>query len=139
MFSFDRKLNNPQTLQALASQLQTIFSDLADSLNSANTIQSDLDGKGYPDQKVGDLLITQVSGNITFSFVVADNSRVAVTLGPAVTDINSNYRGTTTTATLPSLTEYPNPGNWGFHVDSATSKVYIVYNLLGLIKKLELV
>lgn len=139
MFSFDKKLQNPASLGALALQLQKIFADLADSLNSANTVQPDLDGKGYPGQKPGDLLVTQTSGNITLGLVVSDNTRVSVTLGPAITDLNSNYLGTTTTTALPTTTEYPINGNWGFHFNSATSKIYITYNLSGVIKKLELV
>lgn len=136
-FSFDKSLLNPKSLATLGELLQKVFRDLEDSLSTTPAIQPDL-GQGPPRAAVGDLIINQVNGNITFKFVVADNETVNITLGPSTTDLNSNYLGVTTTAALPTTVEYPAENNWGFHHNTATSKIYLVFNLTGSIKKVEL-
>lgn len=136
-FSFDRNLLNPDSLATLGQQLQRLFGDLEDSLNSIPQIQPDL-GQGYPRNAVGDLLLSQLQGNITFKFVTATNTSIDVTIGPAITNLNTNYLGQTTTAALPTANEFPSSGNWGFHTNSLTSKLYLSMNVNGTIKKVEL-
>jgi hypothetical protein len=43
-----------------------------------------------------------------------------------------------TSALPPAVADLPNDTDWGFHVDSNTSKVYVAYNNGGSIKMIEL-
>ncbi len=136
-FSFDRNLLNPASLAILAQQLQNVFGDLEDSLNAEAKIQPDL-GQGFPRNAVGDLLISQDQGNITFKFVTSTDSSVNITAGPTITDLNLHYLGQKTSALPPSANEFPSDGDWGFHTDSNLSKLYLSMNANGTIKKVEL-
>lgn len=136
-FSLDKRISNPASLQQLAAGIMGIFQDLEDALNSTPGIQPNI-GQGTPRASIGDLQIFQDQGNITLKFVTANNLTVNVTLGPAITDLNSNYLGVKTTATTPTVLDFPLNNNWGFHINSATSKIYLTYNYSGAIKKVEL-
>ena len=136
-FSVDRSILNPVNLQELAKGIQKLFTDLEDELNRAPGIQPDV-GQGFPRTTLGDLLITQTQGNITFKFVTSENTTVDFTVGPAITNLNSNFLGTKVSGTTPTTSEFPLNGNWGYHNDTVANKIYLAYNLNGTIKKIEL-
>lgn len=48
------------------------------------------------------------------------------------------FLGQTTSTSTPSTTQLPNSADCAVHVNTSTSKVYLAYNLGGVIKKVEL-
>lgn len=45
-----------------------------------------------------------------------------------------NFLGITTSAAPPSLTEYPNDKDWGFHTNTADVLYYLVLNIVGVLQ-----
>ncbi len=47
---------------------------------------------------------------------------------------SDRYKGQTTSAAAPSLTEFPTAGDWGFHQDTSGPTYYLASNWAGVIK-----
>lgn len=52
--------------------------------------------------------------------------------------VNTQFLGKTVTTAVPSLTEYPNPNDWGFHNQTTGNKIWLTYNQAGTIFKVQL-
>jgi hypothetical protein len=48
------------------------------------------------------------------------------------------FVGLTSAAADPTTTEFPNNRDWGFHWNTSSNAIYIVYNFSSEIKKVEL-
>lgn len=74
------------------------------------------------------------AGSNQLSLIAGGVECVRVTTAGSVFGGGSNFKGFTTTAGAPSLTEYPANKDWGFHLNTGTGAVVLAYNLSGTIK-----
>lgn len=90
-----------------------------------------------PDFTDGDTGVGSAGSN-QLSLIAGNVECVRVTSAGSVFGGGSNFKGFTTTAGAPSLTEYPANKDWGFHLNTGTGAVVLAYNLSGTIKTVAL-
>ncbi len=134
-FSVDRKISSAKSIEALAQTLQKLFVDLEDYINNAPSIQPEVNGQPQRNSP-GDLLISNSQGNITLSLIVGENAKFDVTIGPATTSLNQNYKGLIEDTGTPTSEHFPLDGNFGWFWNG--SIFWLVYNFSGLILKVQL-
>ena len=66
------------------------------------------------------------------------NAPFRITMAGAVTIGGLHIIGFTSSASTPSLTEYPTDKDAGIHKNTADGKIYLAFNSSGTIKKIEL-
>lgn len=136
MVSIDRPLRQIEDMGQLLSTLGSILSDLEDQLNASTFVFARNDATVPAGTRKNDVVINadQASGNITIQ-VSNGKTFTSVLIPNNILDITQNYKGFTSQASPPSVTELPNDGDWGFFTNTAIPASYIARNFSGTIKK----
>jgi hypothetical protein len=85
-----------------------------------------------------------VSGNLSGSVATSKTTpvvTVSISTTPSFTSVTvgtAKCKGYTSSALPPGLGDYANDKDWGIHEDTGASKIYLVFNDSGTVKKVEL-
>lgn len=125
----------------LAGAVYSALASLEDQLNQRSQLHVNATGE-IPNgtNPNADFLATIAkSGKMTLAIPQGKGVTRALNItdlgGPYQTPQPLHFVGLTTTTAVPSLTEFPNDGDWGFHNNTAGPPfLYLAYNLGGTVK-----
>lgn len=135
-----RQLGKNTTPDNLVAQITSVLQDLEDQLNQRAQIYVSTDGRVPTNLNRNDILVVAYKGNIGIQIKGA-KSYLALTasmLG-GLTTHGCNFLGILSGTTLPTLANFPNPGDFGFF--NKTSSVvhrYLCVNINSVLYKVEL-
>lgn len=110
--------------------------DLQDQLNSsASTVATQQSGRLPSGVNPGSVTGRRVLNGAVLHF--ADGSK-QFTSGVVVPNAVGMMLPMTMSTTAPTATQFPLPGNFGFHFNTATSALYLAFNYGGVVKSVVL-
>lgn len=134
-----KKLGSSVDPQQLLAILKDIFQDLEDQLNQQANIYVSNNGKIPSNLAANDLVVIATGGNMS---ILIKGKGGFTTLNAAMLggllSHGSNFLGFQSLAGVPSLTQFPNPNDWGFFTNTSAPATYLVANFAGAIKKIAL-
>lgn len=128
-----------ETSDELIKALKSLLADLEDQLNERAQIYVSTDGKIPAGLNINDVILISFQGRIS---LLLKNRRGFISLAAShiggLSANETNFLGVKTSGALPTITEFPNNNDWGFHNRTgATLAFYIVFNLGGVIRYRE--
>lgn len=119
----------------LVNLLRSVFKDLEDQLTNLPVAYGSVDpSASFPELQKNDLTV-QLDANGNFILgIQGEDQRATLTLYTQPLSNMSGFKGLTQTGNPPSLTEYPEDGDWGFHIDDTPGTYYFVRNFGGALK-----
>lgn len=123
----------------LIKRLRSILTDLEDQLNTRAQVYVSSNGKIPTGLNPNDVVIVTFQNQVAL-LVKQKTGLLSLTASHigGLTANSTNFVGLKQSATLPSLVEFPNDNDWGFHLDTAFALMYLVYNRGGTLYKINI-
>lgn len=126
------------TLQDLATALFNSFNDLESQVNQQPTLAVNADGTFPAGLGAASSFLATIAkgGKMSLSIPLGKGTKRDLNItdlgGPYQAPLPLNFLGQTTSTSPPSVTEFPNEGDWGFHFNSTSPGFYyLAYNVDG--------
>lgn len=134
-----RNLGSNVQITNLVPTIREIFGDLEDQLNERAQIYVSTDGRIPTNLARNDILIVAYKGRISISVKSAKSflGLTAAMLG-GLSANSHNFLGLIRGTAAPALTNFPNPGDFGFYFKTtATVHRYLCVNIDNVLYKVE--
>lgn len=138
------KFNKNSDVRELANAVFASLSGLEEQLNQQPQLAVNADGT-FPGGlgAASSFLATVAKGKMTLSIPLGKGTKRDLNItdlgGPFQPLLPLNLVGETTSTAIPSLTEFPNSGDWGFHFNSTSpGAYYLAFNAAGTIQFVNL-